>query len=174
MTASTTATQENAAIPTPGAAAPKPADGPRETAQERAQRLAVQLRDCLGLDAMLPQEAGDLARMTVASTLLDHMPDDEIDSMATAHILTTHLYAMKCFKSVNQSGGDDRARIQYLAQAGRLIALHSRQVDRIERRRQARQFLAEQARREQAAAKRLEEGTAYILNAQRRQGGSAP
>jgi len=90
----------------------------------------------------------------VATALLDSLPDDEIDGMMTAHIMATHLFAMTCFKSVNRTPGDDRIRMQFLSQAGRLIALHGRQVEKLEQRRESRRFLAEQAARQAAAAAR--------------------
>jgi hypothetical protein len=154
QTPTTTQAGETAPTGTPPEPAAVLASESEQTAQERAQRVAMQLRDCLGLDPLQPQEARDLARMSVATALLDSLPDDEIDGMMQAHIMATHLFAMTCFKSVNRTPGDDRIRMQFLSQAGRLIALHGRQVEKLEQRRESRRFLAEQAARQTAAAAR--------------------
>lgn len=147
QTPATTETGETAPTGAPPQPAATIASESEQTAQERAQRVAMQLRDCLGLDPLQPQEVRDLTRMSVATALLDNLPGDEIDGMMTAHIMATHLFAMTCFKSVNQAPGDDRIRMQFLSQAGRLIALHGRQVEKLEQRRELRRFLAEQAAR---------------------------
>src|SRR5215471_10861796 len=73
--------------------------------------------------------------------------------MLTTHLLSTHALAMDCVRSASVGVADDRVRLAYMAQAGRLLSLYARSVDRLERRREWSEWRARAAReRAQEAA----------------------
>jgi hypothetical protein len=144
---------ENTTTANGSAAASEKSRGDDSDPQERAERIAIKVRDCLGLDSLMAMEHDDLTRVAVTTAARDITPVDEIEGMMAAHIMASHAYAMYCFKSVNRTFGDDRTRMQFMAQAGRLIALHGRQVEQLERRREVLRARAEAAERRAALAR---------------------
>jgi hypothetical protein len=131
----------------------KPAAGDRNwleaAAAARAQRpgrIAREVQDCLGIDPVPTAESQDERRVAVATALADIAPGDEVEGMLTTHLLSTHALAMDCVRSASVGVADDRLRLAYMAQAGRLLSLYARSVDRLERRREWSEWRARAAR----------------------------
>lgn len=119
----------------------------------RPGRIAREGQDCLGIDPVPTAESQDERRVAVATALADIAPSDEVEGMLTTHLLSTHALAMDCVRSASVGVADDRLRLAYMAQAGRLLSLYARSVDRLERRRDWSEWRARAAReRAQEAA----------------------
>jgi len=120
---------------------------------QRPGRVAREVEDCLSIGAAATGETQSHRRMATAAALADIAPTDEVESMLTSQLLTVHGLAMDCVRSARDPAKEEELRLAYLSHAGRLLSLYSRQVGRLEHRRDWSEARAQEAEllREQAA-----------------------
>ena len=134
MTEETSATgDETAAEATDGVDVKPLLERAARRLEERSGRVAREVAECLAIGDTPSDQVQEDRRAATAAAFTDVEPGDEISSLLIAQLMTVHGMAMDCVRSARDPAREERLRLAYLGQSGRLLSLFSRHVGRLDR-----------------------------------------